>query len=240
MDVTHLAGQNVLILAVEPLHSPHDCRACFQELAAHTWQPWGNPLGPPTCHRNGLTPYAAIGTESPVTLGLSLACWWDYQTDRWYWSDADTASEVVYEWILRQPLMITYGGQGFDLPILGALACEEYRESFETLAARSYDIGVELWRVSPPQTGGEPTAVRESLPHVAQANGMGHMLPPQVSPAARWRASAYRRSAEVIAQVMGRVVVSKRLFEKILTYGYIVDSDSAICRLPTPWDAREK
>jgi len=123
-------GQNIIVLDLETLHSAEDL---------------------PT------------GWDDKVALGLSIGAYYDYQDGHVHWFDTLSLYDTMRHLVSRTPLMVSFNGIGFDYALMCAvlrrradmsLGHQEFRRSmlelcdqFYALAAVSYDILAEIWRV---------------------------------------------------------------------------------------------
>lgn len=200
-------GQNIIVLDLETLHSAADCVSCEEPMAAHAR---GNEL---IC-----AGYEAIGWHDHRALGLSIGCLYDYADGRFWFFDQHTLRATMHRLIVRQPLLVTYNGKQFDLPLM--LACVDDAVTTDgepatdlpmqwyALRDASYDLLHEIWQVDPVskfQKG-------NGLDAVSQANGYGAK---EIDGSAAPRLWAQGRYAEVINYCASDVWKTRLLFEQV-------------------------
>ena len=153
----------------------------------------------------------------------------------------------------RQPLMVSFNGIGFDFSLMRGLLRQEVDDpashptmlgpdfvdwqertialcdQFKLLAAQSYDILAEIWRVD-----SENKYVKglNSLDAICQANGLGKKTGDGAQAPRDWAAG---KIAKVLNDCSNDVLLTKRLFELVLTNdGTIQRSNGPITILMPP------
>jgi hypothetical protein len=209
-------GNNIITLDVETLRSAMACRHCHTLPDAH-----GVAQSCPGV-RTVLTQYSAIGWEDHATLGLAIGCAWDYQTQGYHWIDRHTLAAFLLLLSERQPLLVTFNGQVFDVPLLCTVLRAQvepaWQEMAEQLCAQvralpHYDILQAVWAADPASR--EVRGVN-GLDALARANGFpGKRIPGALAPVL-WQEG---RIAEVIDLVCMDVERTRGLFARIVTQG---------------------
>ena len=173
--MVELVGANVIVIDAETRRSASDCLHCGQPQDAHA--------GP-----EASCAFEPIGWDRKAILGLSIGVVWDYRTGRLSCFDVHTLAATVRDWVVRQPLLVSYNGIQFDGPLLLAVLHNEALVAPETadrhelallgrrvhdLWIDSYDILDQIWQAD---------AARKferglnSLDAVSVANGLGAKL----------------------------------------------------------------
>jgi len=220
-----LEACNIIVLDVETLHSANDCRSCF---------------GPAHSSEDGCGYYEPIGWRDFAALGLSIGGYYDYADGLVYWFDEASLITTLAELVERQPLVVTYNGTAFDLPLLKHL-CElqagygdAFAAAWERLTLASYDILATIW-----ERDLESKYVKglNGLGAVAKANGFGEKLLPDGALApVLWRDG---RFADVINYCQQDILLTKGLFELVVAGQPIKRSNGTevllrFPQLPTP------
>ena len=108
-----LEGSNCIILDLETAKSAEDCRHCG--------------LDNSTCVRGYPHPekthvFEKIGWDDKTMLPLSVGCYFDYQDGCFHWFDVHTVGAVIETLLVRNALLVTFNGLGFDCPLMAAVA----------------------------------------------------------------------------------------------------------------------
>jgi hypothetical protein len=101
-------------------------------------------------------------------------------------------------------------------------------DAFKALAAISYDILAEIWRVDPKRKFERGL---NSLDAIAQANGLGAKLSNGAQAPRDWAAG---RHADVVNYCADDIYKTMALFETICTTGQILRGDGKAIQLPIP------
>lgn len=238
---------NTIVLDLECARSADDCRHCGQSEEAHyadgACEPWEG-LEPPA---ETVTQFSVIGWDNKPALGLAIGAYWDYQDSRIHWFDVHTLAATVQLFVQHQPLLVSFNGIGFDFPLMRGLLRRQAEakaestdtdawhedlitlcDTFKTQCAHSYDLLAEIWKVDP-----SSKFVRglNSLDAIAQANGLGAKLSHGAQAPRDWAAGRY---AAVLNYCQWDVLLTKTLFEKVVTDGGILRGDGEPIRLPLP------
>lgn len=209
-----LSGANVIVLDLEILRSAQDCRYCGQHEAEHyadgACQNWSG-LKPADeralCHR--------IGWNNHALLGISIGCYYDYADDHTHYFDQHTLEATMRQLVERQPLLVSYNGKQFDLPLMEA--CSLFTDGgtpdtvlwhWRTLSAQSYDILHEIWQMDP----SNKCTKGNGLDAVSQANGYGAKEMDGATAPLLWRQGLYAR---VIDYCTSDVWKTRKLFEQV-------------------------
>ena len=186
------SGQNIIVLDLETLHSAEDL---------------------PT------------GWEDKVALGLSIGAYFDYKENQVYWFDQSSLADTMRRLVDRWPLMVSFNGSGFDFVLMSAvlrrradisLGHQEFRlytlelcNRFDVLAAESYDILAEIWRMDPDRKYERGLNSLDALlvsNHLPAKSGHGAHAPRD------WQAG---RIADVLNYCQRDVWLTRLLFELI-------------------------
>ena len=252
--ITALEGQNVVVLDLETAKSAEDCRHCGQSEATHHQSVWAD-----ACPDQGMTAtpllYTKIGWEDKQALGLSIGCYFDYTDDLYHWFDSYTLEATIRLFVLRQSLLVSFNGIGFDFPLMRNLLRQEAAvnqfpklegigranaeyiyagelqalcDQFKALCTTSYDLLHEIWQVDPVRKFERGL---NSLGAISVANGFGAKKMDGAKAPQLWRQG---RHAEVLNYNMSDVLKTKQLFEQIVTKGQILRGDGLPILLPLP------
>jgi RNase_H superfamily len=227
-----LSGRNILVVDLETERSAEDCRHCGQPEA------WHRTTNHPSCGA-----FAAIGWERKVDLGLSIGCFFDYRWMDHYYFDRQTPARLMLAWVVRQPLLVSFNGIGFDFSLMRGLLRREAETSedtvlaphlvgicdrFKTLCATSYDILATIWQVDPARKFERGL---NSLDAIAQANGLGAKGMDGATAPRLWAQKCY---AEVLNYCANDVRITRKLFETIVETGTLLRGDGTPIQLPRP------
>ncbi len=244
-----LEGSNVVVLDLEVLRSPDDCRHCHQPLEEHTDSRFclipvdERPLSPVA------TQFTPLGWNNKPALGLSTGCYYDYFDSRLYFFDRHTLEATIVAFVERACLLVGFNSVSFDMPLMRGLLRQEadalrFSESagdlfrsgvlieicdrFKLLCATSYDILAEIWKVD-----AESKFVRglNSLDAISQANGLPAKAMTGASAPRLWAEGRY---AEVANYNMEDVRKTRWLFEKVCLGQPILRGNGTAITLPPP------
>jgi hypothetical protein len=226
---------NIIVLDLETARSADDCLHCMGEQAIHGQR---NPLGE-TWPCPG---YEAIGWDNKPALGLSIGGYYDYQDSRIHWFDEANLEDTMQRLVHHKPLMVSFNGIQFDYPLMRGILRRHAEDlsgvsrhglpalcdAFKALAAISYDILAEIWRVDPKRKFERGL---NSLDAIAQANGLGAKLSNGAQAPRDWAAG---RHADVVNYCADDIYKTMALFETICTTGQILRGDGKAIQLPIP------
>lgn len=137
--------QNILILDLETWRSADDCAMCRAARDAH------DPDTLRCCPVRNWT-YTPIGWEDYRLLGLSIGCVWDCLAGKPTFFDMKTYRDMLKGWVETQPMLVTFNGKQFDMPLLETLYRIDEQTSaspYDMLTSPHYDILDEIWKVDP-------------------------------------------------------------------------------------------
>lgn len=239
----------VIVLDLEVLYGPGECFHCHTEKETHGACAGSEGLW---C-TSRITQWEAIGWDRKAELGLSCGAFWSYPDQSLLWFDAQSLEETVQDFVAAKPLIVSFNGLRFDLPLMRALLRERARrtlgtdegpadtsmllaqhplmllcDAFKTLCATSYDILDQLWRQDP-----QTKKIRSinSLQALRQANGLGYASSKGAEIPGLWRKEHY---AKVLNHCAADVNDTRKLFERILTHGGLHRLDGSFVELPCP------
>lgn len=215
---------NYVVLDLETLHSADACRMCGFPRAD-----WAT-LGPvPSCVDRG--GHQVIGWEDHAALGLSVGCYWDAVDQQIHWFDGATLAQTMTQLIEQQPLLVTFNGYQFDLPLMATLARNElsvsHLQAWQRLAAQSYDILREIWLVDLVNKFAKGL---NSLAALAEANDLGRKTGMGAQAPQDWAAG---RWASVLNYCQQDVYLTKALFDLVCAGEGIKRSNGSVL-LPKP------
>lgn len=225
-----LAGRNIVVYDIECLRSASDCLLCGASAERHALEWHGE--------YHAHTP---IGWERHAELGLSIACFFDYQDMACHWFDVHNLAETLTTWVERQCYLVTFNGLFFDGPLLQAVLvahepeplCHELLgEAFARLMRQGYDILQAIW------TADEARKFERglnSLDAISAANGYGHKALDGATAPRLW---AQGQRAAVLNYCQADVEKTRKLFELVDATGQLLRGDGqplAVARplLPT-------
>lgn len=216
---------NTVVLDLETCYSAGDCAHCLS-------------LGEPQREAQADCPaYRPIGWYDHAALGLSIGAYWSYADRRVHWFDTQTLGDLMRAWIERPPLLVTFNGRAFDVPLMRAVLAEEAMGPplqgsvglrMHALAEQSYDILHEIWRADPARKFERGL---NSLDALARANGLGAKTLNGALAPALWRQGHY---AEVLNYCQDDIFLTKALYELIVRDGRIKRGDGQHIELPRP------
>lgn len=243
-----LEGSNIVVLDLEVLRSPDDCRHCGKPRDQHydsgACAAWigGKPL-------EEITQFAPLGWNNKPALGLALGCWWDYLDGRWHFFDRHTLEATIAQFVERACLLVSFNGISFDFSLMRGLLRQEADalrlsedaadlfhsgvlvelcDRFKDLCAVSYDILAEIWRIDPQ---GKFERGLNSLDAIAQANGLGAKAMTGAEAPRLWAEGRY---AEVMTYCASDVHKTRILFEMICRDEPIRRGNGQAIVLPRP------
>jgi len=213
-----LEGKNIIVLDLETLHSADDIPS---------------------------------GWTNKPALGLSIGCYWDYTTQRMQWFDRQSLLATLTHLVQRQPLMVSFNGIGFDFPLMRGLLRQEAEaldigfgaeaqradelqclcDDFKVLAAGSYDILAEIWKIDP---AGKFKRGLNSLDAISQTSGLGAKLSHGAQAPQDWKDG---RIAQVLNYCQDDVYKTRALFERTVDSKPITRGDGEEMLLPDPFAA---
>lgn len=239
-----------IILALECANSPDDCRHCG--CPKDEWET--SYVHPFECSSGG--GHETIGWSNKAALGLSIGCFWDSLDQRTHFFDEHNLQETMQRWVDEQPLIVTFNGKNFDLPLLRGILRRRAQErvdrrlagrdadaeeravllaqqkltalcdAFKVLCAVSYDILAAI-------LDADPLSKRirgiNGLGALASANGYGGKTGDGSLAPRDWAAG---KIASVVNYNMHDVYLIKALFEKIQRGEPILRHDSSALVLP--------
>ena len=205
-------GANAIVLDLEVLNSPDDCRHCNRPQDEH--MAGDACIGGPAC-------FEKRGWKDRPALGLSIGGYYDYQVGRIIWFDEHNLEAIVSNLENRRPFMVSFNGILFDYVIMrGILRRRAEREGgtraqelavlcdrFKAHCATSYDILQEVWAVV-----GRNTGVSNSLDSLCKANGLGQKTGHGAEAPRQWQQGRY---ADVLNYCANDIMMTKRFFELI-------------------------
>lgn len=239
MDLT---GKNIVVIDVETARSAEDCRHCGKRDTYHyadgACGPWHG-----ATPADSITQFSALGWDNPPALGLSIGCTFDYQAMRLHWFDLSTLEEAMLDFVIREPLLVSFNGIGFDFPLMSGLlkqqadhtldvgeACHRrtLANAFTGLCATSYDLLAEVWKIDPENKFARGL---NSLDALSQANGLGAK---EMDGAMAPRLWAQGRYAAVLNYCAGDVRKTRGLFELVCAGTPLLRGDGLPVWLPIP------
>ncbi len=165
------------------------------------------------------------GWENHAGLGLAIGAFYDYQDGQVHWFDVACLPETILDLVTRRPLIVSFNGIRFDLPLMLTVLSlhprwpalqdvweHTWRHVFREIAAASYDILAEVWRAA----GQSLTRGINSLDALCQANALGQKTGSGVLAPKLWQAG---RVAQVLNYCQHDIMLTKALFERIQSTG---------------------
>ena len=158
----------------------------------------------------------STGWDDKHALGLSLGGYYDYKAERITYFDQDCLWNTIRHLILRDPLIISFNGKGFDGPLMWACLrhdgiddeqCCAFEQAWHLLWKKSYDILDEVWHVT-----GRDYAKGNSLDALCKANGLPQKTGHGAHAPKLWQSG---RIAEVINYLQNDILITKQLAEYI-------------------------
>jgi hypothetical protein len=226
---------NWICLDLETQYSAEDCIHCGGDILTH--MPITGQCGPAM-----VTTFSKIGWDRKTELGLSVGCYWSAMDGRIYWFDTDTLMPVMEMLVASQPLMVSFNGIQFDFSLMRGILRRraetlpgfegEYLvkvcDAFKVLAARSYDVLAEIWKID---QANKFERGLNSLDSIAQANGLGAKSGSGAEAPRDWAAG---RWAKVLNYCSRDVYLTKDLFELAWTGQPIKRRGGKDITLPLP------
>lgn len=222
-----------IALDVEVRNSPDDCRHCG--CPKDEWQT-------SLLHLSCLSDdgHETIGWNNRPALGLAIGCFWDSRDQRTYFFDEYNLAETMQRWIDEQPLIVTFNGLQFDLPLLRGILRRradtlppEYGallttlcDTFKVLCASSYDILLEIWQAD---QASKRVKGLNGLGSIAQANSYGGKTGDGAQAPRDWAAGHH---AKVINYCAWDVELTRKLFDQIQRDEPIMRRDGSSLLLP--------
>ena len=224
---------DTVILTLVTARSADDCKHCNRPENEH---------GLSTYHI--CSHYDAIGWTNKSVLGLSIGGAYSYADDRIHWFDSGLLEDVVQAWVREASLLVSFGGQALDLPLMeGLLRLQAQAESlhrtadrllslsdrFRALIARSYDLLVEIHKAN----GGRIACALDVIGH---ANGFGLSPKREESAIQDWRLG---NRAKVLGACTAHLYILKGLFDNVMKGEPLKNYEGPDLVLESPPDARE-
>jgi hypothetical protein len=199
---------------------------------------------------------AVLGWDDKAALDLAIGAYYDYQDGLVHFFDRWTLEATMRQCVARQPLLVTFNGEGFDVPLMvavlhaqaathraaapvgmlseSAAALEQLANDVTSwMASRSYDLLALLWQTDP---DGKYVRGVNGLDAVCQANGLGGKTGDGAQAPRLWQRG---RIAEVINYCRDDVLLTRRLLEYVATrQGWLARTGRPTIRLPyLAWQA---
>jgi hypothetical protein len=226
------------VIDIETLRSAEDCRYCG--LPLDEWN--APPPGFGACAN--ASGHKTISWNNRPALGLSIGCTWSSLTRETMFFDAHTLEQTMREWVDAQPLLVTFNGFSFDLPLLRGIVrrraetlpadeatqltalCDAFKAQCSGLGV--YDILQEVWAADP---GRKRTHGINGLDALARANGFGGKTGTGAQAPRLWAAG---RHAEVVNYCAYDVWLTRLLFEQVCRGEPLQRLDGSRVQLPRP------
>ena len=209
MITKNLAHTNILVLDLETLYSADDCRACTLPKEVHPRIMIG---------ARALHDWSPIGWEEKSQLGISIGCYWDYDDMALHWFDQTTVEATIRAFVRRRPLLVSFNGIVFDFPLMRAMlhdknsiGLDQLCASFKEQCSESYDLLQVIWSAYPALRRAKGVCGLDAL---CAANGLPRKAIDGATAPRYWREGRY---ADVIAYNVADVLVTRALFERIVT-----------------------
>lgn len=159
------------------------------------------------------------GWSNLLKLGLSIGCYFDYKYARFVWFDDNNIDKVIKHLVKRQPIIVSFNGDTFDFPLMGKVFVslggdKNIEKSFLDLTAeKGFDIFTLIKRISKPVKGAH------NLDAICAANDCGKKRGDGAMAPKLWK---NRKYAELFNYCQNDVIMTRLLFEKIVTNDYVV------------------
>lgn len=228
--------QNILILDLETQLCAEDCVWCYCSKDAHD-------VDTARCLRTDKDrQYSPIGWKNYGTLGISIGCTWDCQAGTPTFFDRENYLTLLEHLDATRPLLVTFNGKTFDVPLLMGLYVYDYSEAergnplayLQDDSLHHYDILDEIWKIDH-----EGKAIRglNSLGALAAANGLTPKAMDGATAPLLWSQGRY---ADVINYCLGDVLLTKALFELVLARQPIKRAGGRDVLLPHPFSQERR
>lgn len=213
----NLLGRDVIVLDLETLHSADDCRHCGMPFEG--------------CQANGHS-FEKIGWDDKASLGLSIGCYFSYLDGIVHWFDPPSLADHMAWMVKAKPLIVSFNGLQFDVPLMLSVIAQQAQEfqiaGWWAFGIKHYDILAQIWRQDPKRKFERGL---NSLDAIAQANGLGAKTGHGAQAPRDWQAGKY---ADVMNYCQWDVMLTKKLFELILSQGFLLRGDGRPVYLPKP------
>jgi hypothetical protein len=192
--------------------------------------------------------FERIGWEDLGMLGLSIGCYYDTADALFHFFDRHTVADLLRYLVDTAPLLVTFNGIRFDLPLMRALVEAQARDArmvgmvasderaayltqlvdaFDLTICMSYDILAQIWR----SHRGPRVRGVYGLGDLSRANGLGEKSGQGAAAPWAWSEGRY---AEVINYCQHDVLLTKGLLSLIIEKGMIVRGDGQTILVSAP------